>query len=114
MLQVTCRHNRFEDCVEVLRFEFTGSDFLQSLFYAVERGKEPCDIREVDSTPNQKEQHKARFKGVCGLWADCSDEGLTQLLEWVGTHTCMSMFDIRRVYGGENQIESAYGFETCE
>lgn len=98
------RNNRFEDLVEVLRFEFTGSDFLQSLFYAVERGKEACDIGEVDSTPNQKEQHKARFKRVCGLWTDSINKRGSNRFEWVGTHTCMSMFDIRRVYGGENPM----------
>lgn len=80
---MTCRNNRFEDLVEVLRFEFTGSEFLQSLFYAVERGKEPCDIREVDSTPNDKEQHKARFKGVCGLWAYRVDKAGSNRFEWV-------------------------------
>jgi len=92
-------NNRFEDRIQVLLIKFTVTEFLHKLFYAVERGKEACNIREVQSTPNDEKQHNARFKRVCGLWADCSDKAGSNRLEWVGTHRCVLNVYIRRVFG---------------
>jgi len=80
------------------------SNLFDSLFNAVESGKKPSVFRKVLDTPNKNKRHKPGFSGVCGLWADSINERFADRLEWVGTHTCMSMFDIRRVYGGENPM----------